>query len=165
MKKDIEWLRNEIEALREVDMSMLRKWKNSSLGERHAARLTVIKEVLGLLNELDEPEAAKNNAAGRYLQVMGVAIEQPKTSVIRLNNRPQESYIVPLGLKTTDGEDQYLTYNGSYFASRRNKFLQQTFDTLEEIPEPYRGLAERCFKDGEEHSVTEKERGRNEKRY
>ena len=149
MKEDIEWLRNKIEALREVDTSMLIKWKNSTLGDRHAARLTVIKEVLGLLDELDKSEVTRNNATGRYQQVMGVAIEQPKTSVIRLNNRPQESYIVPLGLKTTDGEEQYLTYNGSYFTSRRNKYLQQTFDTLEEIPELYRGLAERCFRDEE----------------
>ena len=42
-------------------------------------------------------------------------------------------------------EEQYLTYNGSYFASRRNKYLQQTFDTLEEIPEFYRDLAERVL--------------------
>ena len=31
MKEDIEWLRNKIEALREVDTSMLIKWKNSTL--------------------------------------------------------------------------------------------------------------------------------------
>lgn len=151
MKKNIEWLRNKIEALREVDMNMLRKWKNSTLGERHAARLTVIKEVLGLLDELDKSEVTRKEPTRCYRQVVGIATEQPKTSVIRLNNGPQESYIVPLGLKTTDGEEQYLTYNGSYFASRRNKYLQQTFDTLEEIPELYRGLAERCFRDEEEH--------------
>ena len=68
-----------------------------------------------------------------------------KLWLARLNDEFQEGYIVPLGLKTTDGEEQYLTYNGSYFASRRNKHLQQTFDTLEDIPEFYRGLAERVL--------------------
>ena len=63
----------------------------------------------------------------------------------QLNDEFQEGYIIPLGLKTTDGEEQYLTYNGSYFASRRNKYLQQTFATLEEIPEFYRDLAERVL--------------------
>ena len=68
-----------------------------------------------------------------------------KLWLARLNDEFQEGYIVPLGLKTTDGEEQYLTYNGTYFASRRNKYLQQTFDKLEEIPEFYRGLAERVL--------------------
>lgn len=151
MKKDIEWLECKIEALREYDMNMLRKWKHSTLGDRHAARLTVIKEVLGLLDELDKSEVTRKKPTRRYRQVVGIATEQPKTSVIRLGDKLQEGYIVPLGLKTTDGEEQYLTYNGSYFASRRNKYLKQTFDTLEEIPELYRGLAERRSKDEEEH--------------
>ena len=56
MKKDIEWLRNKLEALLEFDMNKSIKWKNSTLGERHKARATAIKEALGFLDQLDEPE-------------------------------------------------------------------------------------------------------------
>ena len=56
MKKDIERLRNKLEASREFDMNKSIKWKNSTLGEHHAARAKATKEALGFLGQLDEPE-------------------------------------------------------------------------------------------------------------
>ena len=53
-------------------------------------------------------------------------------------------YIIPLPhLVTTDGEQQYLTHNGSFFASRRDKELRQTWkeEHLKYIPEEYRKYA------------------------
>lgn len=54
-------------------------------------------------------------------------------------------FIVPLpGLKTTDGEQQYLTSkDGTFFACRRNEKLRQTWKRkhLEFIPEEYRAFA------------------------
>lgn len=37
-------------------------------------------------------------------------------------------YVYPLGLFTSDGEEQYLTENRSYFASRWNTSLKQVFE-------------------------------------
>ena len=56
----------------------------------------------------------------------------------------EKKYIIPLPyLVTTDGERQYLTHNGSFFACRRNKGLRQTWKEKEliYIPEEYRGFA------------------------
>ena len=54
----------------------------------------------------------------------------------------EKRYIVPLpGLTTTDGEQQYLTHKkGHFFASRRNKYLRQTWEekNLCDLPEQYR---------------------------
>lgn len=53
-------------------------------------------------------------------------------------------YIIPLPhLVTTDGEQQYLTHSGSFFASRRDKELRQTWkeEHLKYIPEEYRKYA------------------------
>lgn len=53
-------------------------------------------------------------------------------------------YIIPLPhLVTTDGEQQYLTHNGSFFASRRDKGLRQTWkeEHLKYVPEEYRKFA------------------------
>lgn len=62
-----------------------------------------------------------------------------------LENREEEKrYIIPLPyLVTTDGERQYLTHNGSFFACRRNKGLRQTWKEKEliYIPVEYRGFA------------------------
>ena len=92
--------------------------------------------------ELDEPEQPKITLQDLTDKLWELPLNNRKLWLARLNDEFQEGYIVPLGLKTTDGEEQYLTYNGSYFASRRNRCLQQTFATLEEIPEFYRDLAE-----------------------
>lgn len=56
----------------------------------------------------------------------------------------EKRYIVPLPhLVTTDGEQQYLTHNGGFFASRRDKELRQTWkeEHLKHIPEEYRKYA------------------------
>lgn len=54
-------------------------------------------------------------------------------------------YIVPLpGLVTSDGEQQYLTHAyGSFFASRRNHSMRQTWkkEHLSYLPEEYRQYA------------------------
>lgn len=52
--------------------------------------------------------------------------------------------IIPLPhLVTTDGEQQYLTHKGSFFASRRDKGLRQTWkeEHLKYVPEEYRKYA------------------------
>ena len=97
------------------------------------------------INRLDELERHQITLQDVTDKLWELPLNNRKLWLARLNDEFQEGYIVPLGLKTTDGEEQYLTYNGSYFASRRNKNLQQTFDELEEIPEFYRGLAERVL--------------------
>ena len=97
------------------------------------------------INRLDELERHQITLQDVTDKLWELPLNNRKLWLARLNDEFQEGYIVPLGLKTTDGEEQYLTYNGSYFASRRNKYLQQTFDTLEEIPEFYRELAERVL--------------------
>lgn len=62
-----------------------------------------------------------------------------------ISEREEEKrYIVPLPhLVTTDGEQQYLTHSGSFFASRRDKELRQTWkeEHLKYIPEEYRKYA------------------------
>jgi len=62
-----------------------------------------------------------------------------------LEEREEEKrYIIPLpNLVTTDGEQQYLTHNGSFFASRRDKKLRQTWkkEHLKYVPEEYRKYA------------------------
>lgn len=59
-----------------------------------------------------------------------------------LNNHLAERWVVPLGLKTTDGREQYLSYKqGRFFAARRSADLKQRFETLTDIPEPYRLFA------------------------
>lgn len=58
--------------------------------------------------------------------------------------RQEERYIIPLPhLVTTDGEQQYLTHSGNFFASRRDKKLRQTWkkEHLKYIPEEYRKYA------------------------
>ena len=103
----------------------------------------LLNKVYDILSQLDEPEQPNITLQDVTDKLWELPLNNRKLWLARLNDEFQEGYIVPLGLKTTDGEEQYLTYNGSYFASRRNKYLQQTFDTLEEIPEFYRDLAER----------------------
>lgn len=56
----------------------------------------------------------------------------------------EKRYIIPLPrLVTTDGEQQFLTHKGSFFASRRDKTLRQTWKEkdLIHIPEEYRKYA------------------------
>lgn len=56
----------------------------------------------------------------------------------------EKRFIIPLpGLVTTDGKQQYLTKNVSYFASKRNKGLRQTWkeEHLKFVPEIYRQFA------------------------
>ena len=76
------------------------------------------------------------------LIVIKSAIELAETP---LGEREEEKrYIIPLPyLVTTDGERQYLTHNGSFFACRRNKDLRQTWKEkdLIHIPVEYRGFA------------------------
>ena len=62
-----------------------------------------------------------------------------------ISDREEEKrYIIPLPhLVTTDGEQQYLTHSGSFFASRRDKKLRQTWkeEHLKYVPEEYRKYA------------------------
>lgn len=102
-------------------------------------------ELFELIDRLDEPESKNISLQDVTQRLWELPSNNRKDWLEQLNNEFQEGYIVPLGLKTTDGEEQYLTLNGSYFACRRNRDLQQTFATLEEIPEFYRELAERVL--------------------
>ena len=102
-------------------------------------------ELFDLIDQLDEPEPKKITLQDVAHRLWEIPLNSRKYWLERLNDEFQEGYIVPLGLKTTDWEEQYLTFNGSYFACRRDKSLKQTFATLEEIPEFYRDLAERML--------------------
>ena len=139
MKKNIEWVISEID----------QRVENVEEHEKTTAYNKGVVRGLGislfLINQLDGPGQPKITLQDVTDKLWELPLNNRTLWLARLNDEFQEGYIVPLGLKTTDGEEQYLTYNGSYFASRRNKYLQQTFDTLEEIPEFYRGLAERVL--------------------
>ncbi len=143
----------------ETEVKKNKEWAFIELGKlfpshaemyNHPDDITVMKcellnKVYDILSQLDEPEQPKITLQDVTDKLWELPLNNRELWLSRLNDEFQEGYIVPLGLKTTDGEEQYLTYNGSYFASRRNKYLQQTFDKLEEIPEFYRGLAERVL--------------------
>lgn len=136
MKKDIEWLKEEIK-----NMSHTRIKR-----EGMEDYILISKSgVLEYINQLDEPEPKNITLQDVTYRLWELPSNNRKYWLEQLNDEFQEGYIVPLGLKTTDGEEQYLTLNGSYFACRRNRCLQQTFATLEEIPEFYRDLAERVL--------------------
>ena len=134
VKKDIKWAKRQV-----ADKEF-----NSDGGEIH---FDVIRtdHVYKILSQIDEPEVKDIALQDITHRLWELPSNNRKLWLARLNEEFQDGYIVPLGLKTTDGEEQYLTFNGSYFASRRNKGLQQTFATLEEIPEFYRDLAERVL--------------------
>ena len=58
--------------------------------------------------------------------------------------REEKRYIIPLPhLKTSNGEQLFLTHQGNFFPCRRNKGLRQTWKEkdLIHIPEEYRGFA------------------------
>ena len=84
-------------------------------------------------------EELDDNVRANLLDAMNELAETP------LDERQEEKrYIIPLPhLVTTDGEQQYLTHNGSFFASRRDKELRQTWkeEHLKYIPEEYRKYA------------------------
>ena len=75
----------------------------------------------------------------------GLSITILKLAKTPIEDREDEKkFIIPLpGLITTDGKQQYLTKNVSYFASRRDKRLIQTWKEkhLKFIPEQYRPFA------------------------
>ena len=135
--KNIEWAKKQMKEI--IDGRMT---ENEMFDRGYKNGIT---NSLDILNHLDEPESKDIILQDIILRLWELPLNNRKLWLARLNDEFQEGYIVPLGLKTTDGEEQYLTYNGSYFASRRNKYLQQNFDKLEEIPEFYRGLAERVL--------------------
>lgn len=57
MKKDIEWLKDRLESLRETDMRMRKLYEPNSVEHRHFnGRLAAIDEVSDFIDELDEPE-------------------------------------------------------------------------------------------------------------
>ena len=130
---------------------LIEKWESAIeaaefYGKGKEERLiSYMKDFVSDLNQLDESEPKNITLQDVTDKLWELPLNNRKLWLARLNDEFQEGYIVPLGLKTTDGEEQYLTLNGSYFASRRNRCLQQTFATLEEIPEFYRGLAERVL--------------------
>lgn len=82
-------------------------------------------------------------AAEKWLDAYDVSIN--RFEVLRNAKKVKERYIVPLpNLKTSDGEQQYLTHaDNTFFASRRDKDLRQTWkeEHLKYIPEEYRKYA------------------------
>ena len=104
-----------------------------------------LRELFQKLGHLEETEPKNISLQDVTHRLWELPLNDRKYWLAQLNDEFQEGYIVPLGLKTTDGEEQYLTFNGSFFACRRNSHSQQTFATLEEIPEFYRDLAERML--------------------
>ena len=75
-------------------------------------------------------------------ELFDILVEFAKTPPAE--RKDEKRYIIPLpGLITTDGEQQYLTKNETFFASRRDKNLRQTWneDGLRFVPEIYRQFA------------------------
>lgn len=75
-------------------------------------------------------------------EILKALYELSKTSI--KERQEEKRYIIPLpDLVTTDGEQQYLTHKGSFFASRRDKKLRQTWKEkhLKYVPEEYRKYA------------------------
>lgn len=133
VNKDIDWLKKEITEI------LLTSKKD---GTNYFYYRDLKEKIYNAVDQLDKPEPKNITLQDITHKLWELPLNNRKHWLEKLNNEFQEGYIVPLGLKTTDGEEQYLTFNGSYFASRRNRGLQQTFATLEEIPEFYRDLAE-----------------------
>lgn len=80
-------------------------------------------------------------AAEKWLDVYDVSI---RFKDLRTAKKVEKRYIVPLpNLKTSDGEQQYLTQKGTFFASRWDKDLRQTWKEkdLVNIPNEYRQYA------------------------
>lgn len=78
------------------------------------------------------------------IRVVEAAIAYAKTSLNDRKSEDEKRYIIPLPhLVTTDGEQQYLTHSGGFFASKRDKKLRQTWkeEHLKCIPEEYRKYA------------------------
>lgn len=74
--------------------------------------------------------------------LLDVIYEFTKTPI--KDREDEKRYIVPLPyLVTSDGKQQFLTHKGSFFASRRDKTLRQTWKEkdLIHIPEEYRKFA------------------------
>lgn len=88
---------------------------------------------------IEEIEDLKEKAIVKFVKILF------SFSLTKLSERKYEKrYIIPLpGLITTDGEQQYLTKNETFFASRRNKSLMQTWEKehLKFVPEIYRKYA------------------------
>ncbi len=81
-------------------------------------------------------------AAEKWLDAYDVSIN--RFEVLRNAKKVEKRYIVPLpNLKTSDGEQQYLTQKGTFFASRWDKDLRQTWKEkdLVHIPNGYRQYA------------------------
>ena len=76
------------------------------------------------------------------LELFDLLCEFAKTPIDERED--EKRYIIPLHrLLSSDGEQQYLTHQGSFFASRRDKELRQTWkeEHLKYIPEEYRKYA------------------------
>ena len=91
----------------------------------------------------------EEHARGELLDIL---VELAKTPP---EEREEEKrFILPLPeLATTDGKQQYLTHaDGTFFASRRNSQLRQTWkeEHLKFVPEIYRQFAEE-FDEGKEY--------------
>ena len=82
-------------------------------------------------------------AAEKWLDAYDVSIN--RFEVLRNAKKAEKRFVVPLpNLKTSDGEQQYLTHaDNTFFASRRDKDLRQTWkeEHLRYIPDEYRGYA------------------------
>lgn len=79
---------------------------------------------------------------GLRQELLDVIYKFASTSIEEREN--EKRYIIPLPhLVTSDGEQQYLTHSGGFFASKRDKKLRQTWkeEHLKCIPEEYRKYA------------------------
>lgn len=84
-------------------------------------------------------------------ELFDILVEFTKTPPA--DRKDKKRFIIPLpGLVTTDGEQQYLTKNGSFFASRRDKRLRQTWkeEHLKSVPYEYRQFAIEFDEEGED---------------
>lgn len=101
--------------------------------EIHKSEKFVINLNRGLYRDL--PENAKSDL---FKIVTEFSATKPE------DRKDEKRFIIPLPeLVTTDGKQQYLTTNGSFFASRRDKDLRQIWreEHLKYVPEIYRQFA------------------------
>lgn len=145
MKKEKEWLKENIEKNKQVI---------DALGKKN--EVITIPRLYHLVNQMDDDaEPTVYNIAGilNDYHLTGVLSEECAIELIGkelhtyYGTKPPE-FIIPIPkLKTSDGKQQYLTFDyefETYFASRLNGKLKQTFTVkeLSEVPEMYRANAQ-----------------------
>lgn len=90
---------------------------------------------IGYIGFVELPETLRQDLLDVIYKFAGTPLDE---------REDEKRYIIPLPhLVTTDGEQQYLTHRGGFFANERNENLRQTWkeEHLKYVPEEYRKYA------------------------